>query len=442
MIDNKSNFQLPVNTIIKHIKTLYDERRYAESLDRCLQITQAYPKLWKTWYWAETNCIHLQRWQDAIGYAHMALAHGGVDFGIYDGLAHAHGELKQLNAARRYGLLALDMRDRQFGGQPVIGLPEPGPVPPPPSAPTRTHNIIAFSLFGADPKYCESAILNVQEQPRIYPHWVCRFYVDDSVPENVIARLRQGGAQIVPVEQPAAQWPGPMWRLLALNDPLAHRILFRDADSVISRREATAVEQWVASGKRFHMMRDHSANTELILAGLWGVVSGSLPPLENLIVRFMSAPLASRHFADQYFLRQYIWPYARTSLMQHDSVFGFMGGLPFPDTEKTKDFYVGCAENVASISVKINLPDQSEVVCKLYLFEKQNDDHITAELVSSIPVTLLEHDEDNNPETQELACNYTNFVQNSVVTMFFPLRYIRRLQRGTARICLVPKPAA
>jgi ATP synthase protein I len=67
-----------------------------------------------------------------------------------------------------------------------------------------------------------------------------------------------------------------MWRFLALDDPLAHRILFRDADSVISRREAGAVEQWIASGKRFHMMRDWGSHTALILAELWGVASSSL----------------------------------------------------------------------------------------------------------------------------------------------------------------------
>ncbi|MDR0479337.1 MAG: hypothetical protein LBH31_05950 [Burkholderiaceae bacterium] len=97
-----------------------------------------------------------------------------------------------------------------------------------------------------------------------------------------------------------------MWRLLALDDPQAHRILFRDADSVISRREADAVQQWLASGKRFHMMRDWWAHTELILDGLWGMVAGSLPPLEQLMQPFMSKPLESRHFADQHFLQQYI----------------------------------------------------------------------------------------------------------------------------------------
>ena len=141
------------------------------------------------------------RWQDAIRYAQTALERGSNALALYDALASAHGWLGQWDQARRYGLQALTMRDRLFGGQPVIPLPEPGPLPPLPSAQTREHNLIAFSLFGGDPTYCELAVLNVQEQPDIYPHWVCRFYVDDSVPASVIDRLRQGGAQIVRVAE-------------------------------------------------------------------------------------------------------------------------------------------------------------------------------------------------------------------------------------------------
>jgi hypothetical protein len=316
--------------------------------------------------------------------------------------------LGQWGQARRYGWQALNMRASQFSGAPVIPLPELGPLPPPPSVQTRERNVIAFSLFGDNSKYCDSAILNVQEQPDIYPHWVCRFYVDGSVPAHVIRRLRQGGAQIVRVEGPAALWPGQMWRFLAIDDPLAHRVLFRDADSVISRREAGAVEQWLSSGKRFHMMRDWGSHTELILAGMWGVVSGSLPSLGQLMERFMSAPLESRQCADQFFLRQYVWPYARASLMQHDSVFGFMGGVPFPDGERTDDFSVG--QGSSSFTEKMDLPDGTEITWGVFRLEEQDDGQTRKELV----------------------CAYPGIVEQGAVTMHIPKRYAQWMQQGTA----------
>jgi hypothetical protein len=409
---NKSKDQLLMDAALKRTNTLHEQGRYQESLDLCLQITREHPQAPQAWYNASVNAVVLRRWQDAVGYAQTALARGGKDIGIFDILAHAHDPLKQWDKVRYYGLMALNTRDRHFNAQPIIPWPEPKPVPPPPSPETRERNIIAFSLFGNHPKYCETAVLNVQAQPDVYPNWVCRFYVDNSVPDHVIARIQKGGGEIVPVTGPAAQWPGPMWRLLALNDPQAHRILFRDADSVISRREAAAVEQWLASGKRFHMMRDHGSHVELILAGMWGVVAGSLPPLEKLMEPFMSRPLEYRHFADQFFLRRYVWPYARASLMQHDSIFGFMDAAPFPDGKRSGDFFVGGGEIMASASTKTHLPDGSAIVWKLYRIEKL----------------------DNGQTREELVCTYPGAVQGGTVKADIPRRYARWLEQGTARI--------
>ena len=239
-------------------------------------------------------------------------------------------------------------------------------MPPLPGAATRERNVVSFSLFGGDSKYCETAVLNALDQPRIYPHWTCRFYVDDSVPAHTRRRLVEAGAQVVVPDSVAARWPGPMWRFLALDDPHVDRALFRDADSVVSMREADAVDAWLQSGKHFHAMRDSGTHTELLLAGLWGAVRGSLPPLRDLMRRFLARAPESAHFADQYFLREYVWPHARRSLLQHDSVFGFLDASPFPGGPTPDDFHVGCSEGSTRFSAPTTLPDGTDVEWRLY----------------------------------------------------------------------------
>ena len=44
----------------------------------------------------------------------------------------------------------------------------------------------------------------------------------------------------------------------------------RDLDSIFSLREQAAVEEWLKSNKVLHIMRDHPAQNEVILGGLWG----------------------------------------------------------------------------------------------------------------------------------------------------------------------------
>jgi hypothetical protein len=139
--------------------------------------------------------------------------------------------------------------------------------------------------------------------------------------------------------------------------------------------------------------------------------------LDELMERFLSVPLQSQHFADQHFLRQYVWPYARASLMQHDSVFGFMDAVPFPDGERPEGCYVGDAEGAASFTRKCNQPDGSEVTWTLY--------------------RILEKLDDGGVRTERI-CSYTGTVHDGVVKAHLPKRYARWIQQGTAGVLLSP----
>ena len=44
-----------------------------------------------------------------------------------------------------------------------------------------------------------------------------------------------------------------------------------------------AVDEWLTSGRYFHVMRDWFIHTDLIIAGMWGGVGGALPSLERSV---------------------------------------------------------------------------------------------------------------------------------------------------------------
>lgn len=404
----RNSMQLLLEAAGKRVKALHNQGRYEEALNECQRAIRITPGLTQAWIDAAVNCLKLERWQQAVGYAEQALARGGRSFALFDALSHGHGALRQWEAVRKYGFIALQLRDQRFGVTPVVPHTLPA-MPLLPSMQTRDKNIIAFSLFGADSKYCETAVLNVIEQPKIYPHWTCRFYIDDSVPCSVVERLIEAGAQVMQVDEQAHGLPGPMWRFLALRDEHLHRVLFRDADSVISTREAEAVEEWLHGDCRFHCMRDSGTHTELMLAGLWGVVAGALPPLEQLTKSFFSAGVESQHFADQYFLRQYVWPYARLSLLQHDSMFGFMQARTFPGGPMPQDFHVGYAEGSPVFKAQTEWPDGTRVQWTL----------------------LLKH-----AQREVVVCRYPGVVKAGLVTAHIPARFARMISSAEAQIRL------
>jgi len=207
--------------------------------------------------------------------------------------------------------------------------------------------------------------------------------------------------------------------------------MFRDAYSVISAREAQAVDEWLASGKHFHAMRDNGTHTELLLAGLWGAVRGSLPPVSDLIRRFMARPLESVHFADQHFLRQYVWPYARNSLIQHDSMFGFLDARPFPGGPMPDDSHVGYSEGSPHFTAQSALPDGTEVEWRLYRTDgggsNDGDGGGSSDGGRARPAD----------GAAQLVCAYPARVSGGKVNAHLPARYARWIEEGSAYIRIV-----
>lgn len=195
----------------------------------------------------------------------------------------------------------------------------------------RSRNVIAFSLWGNDARYLKGALTNATVARYLYPGWTARYYVDSSVPEPFRKALEQNGAQLVMMDHlPAAKF-GLFWRFLVEDDPSVDLFVIRDADSVINLQERWAVADWLGSGKAFHVMRDSSQHSELMLAGMWGAHRGNIGGMEERVRKFVaaSANVANYIVADQHFLRQQIWPLARGSLCTHDSQFNFMSPRRF-----------------------------------------------------------------------------------------------------------------
>ena len=125
--------------------------------------------------------------------------------------------------------------------------------------------IISFSLYGNKPNFQVGAVLNVLEAKRLYPDWKCRFYTTDD--EGICKQLEYLGAEVVRMDD----WPegGMFWRFLAVDD--ADICISRDCDSVVSDREAGAVEEWLKEDYQWHGMHDHRLHKKVsMMGGMWG----------------------------------------------------------------------------------------------------------------------------------------------------------------------------
>lgn len=188
--------------------------------------------------------------------------------------------------------------------------------------------IISFSVWGNNPKYAEAAYENLLLQPEIYPGWICRFYVDETVPKDLLKKL-ENNSEIIMMPKSDGLY-GLFWRFEPLKDITIERFIVRDSDSRLSIKEATAVKEWIESGKEFHIMRDHPQHGAYICGGLWGATSEfikKIAPVYDLeLEKFKSSltfnqlyhPHRGKWFnCDQPFLWKFIWPKIINSHLAH-----------------------------------------------------------------------------------------------------------------------------
>lgn len=196
--------------------------------------------------------------------------------------------------------------------------------------------VIAFSLWGEDTRYTLGALQNVSLAKLVYPDWVCRFYVGQSTPEHIVDLLFEfDNVEIIPMKE-EGDWTGMFWRFEAAADPDVEVMLSRDCDSRLWFREKAAVDEWLASDKDFHIMRDNHQHGTEILGGMWGVRGDLLHNMRDLIKDYSKGDFWQ---VDQNFLRDKVYPLVKDHAIVHDE---FFGGLPYP-TPRDENHFVGQA---------------------------------------------------------------------------------------------------
>ena len=196
--------------------------------------------------------------------------------------------------------------------------------------------IISFSLWGHDPKYTVGAIRNSELAKEIYPGWTCRFYLGDEVSPGVSDKLLKNGSEVV-VNLGDSGWNGLFWRFFAADDQDCIMIS-RDTDSRLNPREKAAVDEWLASDKDFHIMRDHPHHRTEILGGMWGCRNGILSNMREMTADYKKGEYDNEYQVDQNFLRDIIYPIVKDKTMVHDE---FFEKKPFPTSRLNPQDFVG-----------------------------------------------------------------------------------------------------
>jgi hypothetical protein len=267
----------------------------------------------------------------AITACETALLLGSDSPNVQDCLCEAHCRTGRTDLAVLAGRAALEAKDRRFGASPPVKA-IPAGLPPAFNPGRPEENVIAYALWGNEPRYHVPLLENVRLLPHLFPGWTIRVHHDHSVAPAYLHELASRGVELrqtgLAAGEPAHR--GALWRFEVIADPAVRRFLIRDADSLLTVKERVAVDAWLASSFHFHAMRDWYTHTDLILAGMWGGVGGILPAPADLM-RARTFWREETDHIDQDLLTETVWPVIRGNVLIHDSIFApCLGSVPFP----------------------------------------------------------------------------------------------------------------
>lgn len=324
---------------------------------------------------------------------------------IYDNLASICHRLNRFEESKHFGRLAIYIKKESIKDIAPNELPKRKKKA---LSTDKTKNIIAFSLFGNDPRQCETAVLNAPLANALYPDWTARFYVDDNVPEHAIDRLNQHGVEIVKVS-PDSNIPSVLRHFAVLADPEVHAFLLRDCDSLLSQKEVAAVSSWLESKQHFHIMRDFYEHNELVLPSMWGGYAGGFDNIMSTMSEFFAKNGIGRTTILA-FLRTKIYPTLAQSLISHDDLHLDPDSFAYPryiisDIERIPHFHIGMADAFVQ-TTNIN-PEESVAAIEWYLGTKD----------------------------EQIVCYYTSPTQKTpdgktVVSLNLPYFYGQNIQSG------------
>lgn len=333
----------PDDLVVKELlfDGFFQKRDWLPALALAEELTRLQPDVARLQKALIATLSNMKRYDETITQAYQYIVRHGEDLTMLDALKVAYFYTGKVEEAVRYGQRALELRDAEAcANPPEVAVTEPG-------GPPSGANVISFSLWGSAPFYAYGAMINLVLSRSVYPGWTCRFYVGADVPRACVAYLHDNGADVRNIED---EYPGVglFQRFLVMNDRTVGRFLVRDCDARLSAAEAVHVQEWIDSGRPFHVMRDHVMHNELMIGCLWAGRTDCGIDIVDLMRRYFTAGPNAKYGQDQRMLGLTLWPLIRSRCLVHDKYYRLTGvdEVPLPDP---KSHFGAGHQNIAAV---------------------------------------------------------------------------------------------
>jgi hypothetical protein len=216
--------------------------------------------------------------------------------------------------------------------------------------------VVAFSFCiynPHNPLYYNGLLENIEMIHKHFPTAYTYVYVGNDVPDWFVIELRaREKMQHVIVRFTKVIGAANMvYRFFAIDEPEVDIMFCRDADSRVHWKDRWAINSFLNSNARCHVIRDNVQHQTAIMGGIWGMRKVNGLSIRRLYTEYLNTPDNHDHGVghDQNFLIDKVYPKLQNSVLIHTSQVWkrykdeVLTAFPFP---YTNDIYCGRIENI------------------------------------------------------------------------------------------------
>jgi hypothetical protein len=184
--------------------------------------------------------------------------------------------------------------------------------------------VVSFSLYGENPIFTMGCIKNANLKKEVFKDWEMWVYHNNTVNQDILKELENLGVKLINTNEDKGFF-GSLWRFYPIFNSNVKYFISRDCDSRISIRDEVSVNEWLSSGKKYHIVRDHPIGHGWpINAGMWGAKCNTIDNFEDLLKNYLiNNNRTNDKSIDQCFLRDIVHPIVVNDLFLHDEYFNY-----------------------------------------------------------------------------------------------------------------------
>lgn len=198
--------------------------------------------------------------------------------------------------------------------------------------------VFSFCLYGSNPKYTLGMIENIKIINEKFKEWYTYIYYNN-VPEDILNKIKEY-TNVVLLNSEYTEAKTMLDRFKPIDNIDVEIMIVRDADSRIHNRDIWAINQFIMSNKKFHIIRDHIWHKTSILGGLWAVKKNLIKFNIQESIKKFEIFQKNKVQVDQTYLTRVIYPVIKNDVLIHGCIQMFQEEIviPFPCPVQNNDF--------------------------------------------------------------------------------------------------------